>query len=120
VRRLTRVEHLAHVALYCVVLRTGQDIREAPSAQLVFGEPEHLAHAVIDTQAQHVPVMDRQGKRRLGERPVHEGHIGLHTIRPGKGLALGESHQDPSETAVAAAARMCKQLQVHPAAIHVT
>ena len=27
--RFARVEHLAHVALYCVVLRTGQDIRAA-------------------------------------------------------------------------------------------
>ena len=77
VRRLARVEHLAHVALHGVVRRTGQDVREAPSAQLVFVESEHLAHAVVDAQAHQVPVMDRQGERRLGERPVHERRIEL-------------------------------------------
>ena len=89
-------------------------------AQLVFREPEHLAHAVVDTQAQHVPVMDRQGERRLGERPVHEGRIGLHTMRSGKGLTFGQSHQDPAEAAIAAAARVCQQFQVQPAAVHMT
>ena len=62
VRRLARVQHLAHVTLQRTVLRTGQDIRQAPSAQLVFGEPEHLAHAVVDAHAQQVPVMDRQSE----------------------------------------------------------
>ena len=111
---------MAHVALHCLVLRTGQDLGEAPSAQFVLGEPEHLAHAVIDTQAQQVTVMDGQGERRLGKRPVHEERIGLRTIRPDMGLALSESHDDPAEAAVPAAARMCKQFQVQPTAVHMT
>jgi len=79
--RLPCVEHLAHVVLHGVVLGTVQDVGEAPSAQLVFDEPEHLAHAVVDAQAQQVPVMDRQSERRLGERPVHEGRI-IHRSPP--------------------------------------
>ena len=59
VRRLARVQHLPHITLQCAVLGTGQDTRQAPSAKLVFGEPEHLAHSVVDAQAKQVPVMDR-------------------------------------------------------------
>jgi hypothetical protein len=76
-RGFPRVEHLSHVALHRVVLGAVQNIGKAPSAQLVFGQPEHPAHAVIDSQAQQVLVMDCLSERRLGERPVHGGPTGL-------------------------------------------
>jgi hypothetical protein len=76
VRGFTGAEYLAHAALHRIVLRAGQGIGEAPSAQVGWVDPEHLAHAVVDRQAHQVLVMDRLGERRLGERQVHDEPVG--------------------------------------------